>query len=104
VSDGKVNALGRLAVQADIGRSMDSLLVTLVGVLDERRVALGISRSELARGMGVTPAAVTNFFTMPDLRTPRLKTVARVAAALGMRLSVHLDTPLDADLPEVSRG
>jgi ribosome-binding protein aMBF1 (putative translation factor) len=54
----------------------------LVRALDEARVALGLSKAELARQISAEPAAVRRLFTAKRAN-PTLATFATVAEALG---------------------
>lgn len=48
----------------------------------------GVTRAELARRLGASPAYVTQLFRA--LFNPTLLTLAKVADALGTRVSLHL--------------
>ena len=65
----------------------------LVNDLDEARVAAGLSKADLARAIGAQPASIRRLFTSGNA-SPTLGTVAEVAAALGMRVTLE---PLSAD-------
>lgn len=51
----------------------------------------GITRAELARRLGVSPAAVSNFFRCEN---PGLITLRRYARALGLTLTVRFEGTL----------
>ncbi len=57
----------------------------LVRALDERRVARGMSKAELARAAGVQPEAVRRLFTM-DAPNPTASTLLALADALDLEL------------------
>jgi DNA-binding phage protein len=66
----------------------------VINALDEARAAAGMSKAELARAVGIEPATVRRLFSTGGAN-PTLGTLATLAAALGLRLSVE---PLsDAD-------
>lgn len=65
----------------------------LVNDLDEARVAAGLSKADLARAICAQPASIRRLFTS-GTASPTLGTVAEVAAALGMRVTLE---PLPAD-------
>lgn len=59
--------------------------------LNDAREAAGLSKAELARAISANPAAIRRLFSTTD-PNPTLGTLARVAAALGLRISVK---PMD---------
>lgn len=61
---------------------------TVVNALDDARVAAGLSKAELARAIGVEPAAIRRLFATAS-PNPTLGTLAEVATALGMRVTVE---------------
>ena len=63
----------------------------IVNALDEARVAAGLTKAELARAIGSQPAVIRRLFTS-HTASPTLGTLAEVAAALGMRVTL---TPMD---------
>lgn len=65
----------------------------LVNALDDAREAAGLSKAELARAIQVEPATIRRLFASKK-SNPTLGTLAEVAAALGMRISIE---PLDDD-------
>lgn len=65
----------------------------ILNELDDAREASGLSKTELARAISANPAAVRRLFSASDAN-PTLGTLARVAAALGLRITV---APLDDD-------
>lgn len=67
----------------------------VVNALDEAREAAGLSKAELARAIQVEPAAIRRLFSS-DHANPTLGTLAEVAAALGMRVTLE-------PLPEAER-
>jgi transcriptional regulator with XRE-family HTH domain len=60
----------------------------VVNALDEAREAAGLSKAELARAIQVEPATVRRLFAS-DTANPTLGTLAEVAAALGMRVTLE---------------
>jgi len=54
--------------------------------LDELRVALGLSKAQLARSIGKDPAALRRLFSAEV--NPELKTVAALASALDAELRI----------------
>jgi transcriptional regulator with XRE-family HTH domain len=63
----------------------------IVNALDEAREAAGLSKAELARAIGSQPAVIRRLFTSHSA-SPTLGTLAEVAGALGMRVTL---TPMD---------
>lgn len=59
----------------------------LVNDLDEARVALGLSKAELARAISAEPAVIRRLLS-PGHRNPTIGTVAEVAAALGLKVAL----------------
>ncbi len=73
----------------------------LVNDLDDARVAAGLSKADLARAISAQPASIRRLFTSGNA-SPTLGTVAEVAAALGMRVTLQ---PLpDAEREQVTRS
>ena len=65
-----------------------STIDAVVGQLDEVRDEIGLSKAELARAIGAEPAVVRRLFANGHVN-PTLGTLAEVAAALGMRVSLE---------------
>lgn len=65
----------------------------LVNALDAAREAAGLSKAELARAISAEPAVVRRLFSAGHVN-PTLGTLAEVAAALGMRITLE---PLSAE-------
>jgi DNA-binding phage protein len=65
----------------------------IVNALDDAREAAGLSKAELARAIQVEPATIRRLFAS-DKSNPTLGTLAEVAAALGLRITVE---PLPKD-------
>jgi transcriptional regulator with XRE-family HTH domain len=65
----------------------------MVNELDVARQAAGLTKAELARAIGSEPATVRRLFSSGHVN-PTLGTLAEVAAALGMRVTLE---PLNAD-------
>jgi len=60
----------------------------VVNALDDAREASGLSKAELARAIQVEPATIRRLFAS-DKSNPTLGTLAEVAAALGLRITVE---------------
>lgn len=60
----------------------------LVNVLDEAREAAGLSKAGLARAINADPATIRRLFSGGS-SNPTLGTLAEVAAALGMRVTIE---------------
>lgn len=60
----------------------------IVNELDEAREAAGLSKADLARAIQVEPATIRRLFAA-DRPNPTLGTLAEVAAALGMRITLE---------------
>lgn len=60
----------------------------VVNTLDEARDAAGLSKAELARAIQVDPATIRRLFTS-EKSNPTLGTLAEVAAALGLRITLE---------------
>ena len=65
----------------------------VVNALDQARKGAGLTKAALARAISVNPAVVRRLFSS-ERPNPTLGTLAEVAAALGMRLTLE---PLPAD-------
>jgi transcriptional regulator with XRE-family HTH domain len=63
---------------------------TIMNVLDDARLAEGLSKAELARAIGAEPAAVRRLFAAGNSSpNPTLGTLVDVAAALGLRIGLE---------------
>ena len=60
----------------------------VVNALNDAREAAGLSKAALARAISVEPAAMRRLFSAGQVN-PTLGTLAEVAAALGMRITVE---------------
>jgi DNA-binding phage protein len=60
----------------------------VVNALDDAREAAGLSKAELARAIQAEPATIRRLFSS-DKSNPTLGTLAEVAAALGLRITVE---------------
>jgi transcriptional regulator with XRE-family HTH domain len=69
----------------------------IINALDEARESANLSKADLARAIGAEPATVRRLFSASGTN-PTLGTLAEVAAALGLRISVE---PLPAKEREV---
>lgn len=65
----------------------------IVNALDDAREAAGLSKAGLARAISAEPAVIRRLFSASGVN-PTLGTLAEVAAALGMRVTLEpLPTP-----------
>lgn len=60
----------------------------VVNALDDAREAAGLSKAELARAIQVEPATIRRLFAS-EKSNPTLGTLAEVAAALGLRITLE---------------
>ena len=60
----------------------------VVNALDDARESAGLSKAELARAIQVVPATIRRLFAS-EKSNPTLGTLAEVAAALGMRVTLE---------------
>ena len=60
----------------------------VVNALDDARESAGLSKAELARAIQVEPATIRRLFAS-EKSNPTLGTLAEVAAALGMRITLE---------------
>ena len=71
---------------------MDSVRIStidqVVNALNDAREAAGLSKAALARSISAEPAAMRRLFSASQVN-PTLGTLAQVAAALGMRITVE---------------
>ena len=65
-----------------------STVDAILGQLDEIREEIGVSKAELARAIGAEPAVLRRLFAS-NTANPTLGTLADVAAALGLRVSLE---------------
>jgi DNA-binding phage protein len=65
----------------------------IVNALDDAREAAGLSKAELARAIQAEPATIRRLFSSTKTN-PTLGTLAEVAAALGLRITLE---PLPMD-------
>jgi len=65
-----------------------STVDAILGQLDEVRENIGVSKAELARAIGAEPAVLRRLFAS-NSANPTLGTLADVAAALGLRVSLE---------------
>ncbi len=68
----------------------------LVNKLDEAREAAGLSKAGLARAIGADPAVVRRLFSAGHVN-PTLGTLAEVAVALGMRVTLQPLSPQERE-------
>lgn len=60
----------------------------VVNALDEARISSGMSKAALARAIGAEPATIRRLFSA-ESPNPTLGTVAKIAAVLGLRVSLE---------------
>lgn len=65
----------------------------VIDTLVRTRKDLGLSQTEVARRMGVSQATVSGFET--EMSDPRLSSLQRYARAVGARLVVTVEPPVD---------
>jgi DNA-binding phage protein len=65
----------------------------IINALDDARESAGLSKAEVARTIGAEPATIRRLFSSTSAN-PTLGTLAEVAAALGLRISIE---PLPAE-------
>jgi transcriptional regulator with XRE-family HTH domain len=65
-----------------------STVDAILGQLDEVREEIGITKAELARAIGAEPASLRRLFASNAVN-PTLGTLADMAAALGLRVSLE---------------
>jgi DNA-binding phage protein len=68
----------------------------VIGELDRERISAGLSKAALARAVGAEPAVIRRLFSAGGAN-PTLGTLAGVAAALGLRVTLE-------PLPAPERG
>lgn len=68
----------------------------VINALDEARISERVTKAELARAIGAEPATVRRLFAAGGVN-PTLGTLAEVAAALGMRISIEPMPPAERD-------
>ena len=73
--------------QYEQARSQIDAIDNLVRRLDHERERRGWSKAELARHAGLNPAVVRRLFSQ-QLPNPTLQTIAALAAALGVQVTV----------------
>lgn len=66
-----------------------SAIDSLINSLDDARVAAGLSKARLARAINMNPASMRRLFS-GTVSNPTLATLAEVAAALGMRVTLEV--------------
>lgn len=77
-----------------------STIDRIVNALDDAREAAGLSKADLARAIGSQPQVIRRLFTS-HAASPTLGTLAEVAGALGMRVTlVPMDESERKDLTE----
>lgn len=73
-----------------------STIDAVVNAIDEAREAAGLSKAELARAIQKEPATIRRLLSS-ESSNPTLGTLAEVAAALGLRITVE-------PIPRAERG
>lgn len=63
-----------------------AMIDRIINALDDARVAMRMSKAELARAVGCDPAAIRRLFSARG--NPTLGTVSDIAAALGMQVEL----------------
>ena len=80
-----------------------SAIDDLVRALDSARAEQHLSKAELARRVGVEPAAVRRFFSTAA-PNPTALWLVQVALALGYRFSLERDDSVEADRSRTAVG
>jgi len=60
----------------------------LIRALDEKRIAISMTKAELARRISASPEVVRRLLTAADAN-PTMETVLRIAHAVGLRLALE---------------
>jgi DNA-binding phage protein len=68
----------------------------IINTLNDARVTAGLSKAELARAIGAEPATIRRLLSA-SMSNPTLGTLAEVAAALGLRISVEPLSDIDQE-------
>ena len=68
--------------------SIEAFIRSLIKVLDDTRVALGISQQELAQRLGWTQSRVSRFFDPNNEMLPTMLTFIKAAKAIGCTFQV----------------
>jgi len=71
----------------DQARSRIGQIDTMVRALDDRRMALGLTKAELARRADLAPEAVRRLFSI-EVPNPTIATLVALADALDLELTV----------------
>ena len=81
---------GAFADEYEAARAEIDQIDKLVHFLDDARVAADLNTAELARRIGAKPEIVRRLFTA-ESPNPTMRTMLKVAAALGFRLQLVPD-------------
>lgn len=84
----------------ELARDRIAQIDTIIRALDERRAALDLTKSELARRANLKPEAVRRLFSA-DRPNPTLNTLVALAGALEIELRVKPRSPNRAATPEL---
>lgn len=76
----------------DVYKSEIDTIDGILAAMEERRVALGLSKADLACLIGKQPASVRRIFSGAS-SNPTLATVLEMSAALGMTVTVKATAP-----------
>jgi transcriptional regulator with XRE-family HTH domain len=69
---------------------------SIINSLNDARIGAGLSKAALARAIGVEPATVRRLFTASEMN-PTLGTLAQVATALGLRITIETLPAVDRE-------
>ena len=83
----------------DAARTEIDQIDNIVRFLDDARVAADLNKADLARRIGAKPEIVRRLFTAQS-PNPTMKTMLKVAAALGFRLQLVPDEGTSTPLPD----
>ena len=61
----------------------------MIDLIKKEMESQGVSKSELARRLGVTPMAVSQYLKEPANRKPGMDKLIEMAEALGCRWGLH---------------
>jgi DNA-binding phage protein len=78
----------RFAAEYARARAEIGAIDDLIRALDEQRVAIGMTKAELARRVSTSPEIVRRLLTADDAN-PTMETVLRIAEAVGLRLTLE---------------
>ena len=84
-------------------RAEIDLIDAILSRMEQRREALGLSKADLARLVGVRPEVVQRLLSAKS-SNPTLFTVTKLAAALGMGVEIKPEVPAAKFGPKVRKA